>query len=1097
MACLALGVVASPPAGAIDIVLVWDDLDENPDFDPNGTALMAIAQAAAARWERLIPGDDVHIVDVSWSDLNDGQLGLWKFDPFGNNNVYFDSSSVTDWFIDASPSSDSEFDFGDPLDFDSGPGSYLAGEEPNPFYFESDRPDPPHMLEIAYFGNGITGSANEDFDLLSVVMHELGHELGVAGDELSGRYPLDADHVLGINGIEVIEGNCEGTGDDGFGYCEEHGHVAPPLALMSPITSSGVRTLPSAVDVLVAARDSNYEDVDLVRKFTGRSGSWSDETDWIGGRVPDASDDVVIAHGGTTTLTGERTADSVAIGHESTLAMTGDLTIDHELVIGSTGLVTVPFGAELIAETLEIQDFGDIEMTGGTVHVGGGTIASDGVISGRGRLETDGTLQVIGLVEAVNDLRLTGSGALRLIGTGDPDSGVLRALDGNIGLEIDIASNSSGRIEVGAGRTLTALTDVSIPDDVFVHLFETDPGEVATINSVGAGVDLTISNLGVGDFDTNLPDDGEILSRTVTFDDRVDIHGSLTLSSPVLTTLRGGLEVTGGFLSELVQNGDISVQGGEVEIDTDTFDWGNSTAAESHSIAIEPDASLLIRAGSLGSASNGFRGDIQVDSGVLDVNLDGFDTTWSLSPATGSTPGGTLGMSHHGAADPVVRGDAFSVNDFLIVSGGDAFIESDVTVNQTGKVVLFGIDARLFLSGHSTLNGGDYTGLGTLVQSGDIDVVRDTTIAVEEFHWGNSLGPDLNTLSIGTGDTLTIDSPSTGELDNPYRGHVLLEGGELVVNTDAGWSLPAGGFLTTAGSLELVNNGIVPRVAGQDLAVGGHVSVAGGTARIDSNAFFQDTSSTEIGAGATLQLTGANTYRGSFSGEGTLEHLGSALLGSTPLAVPHLVQGGRITALNLSGESLIDTETLRFDAGSETRLFGDLRIRGAATVEQDAEFNGSGSLIVDAGATLSGDAAIGVAVVNEGTVAPGNSPGRLDVLGDYAQTGKLEIELGGTEAGIEYDVLSILGDATLGGILELLLVDGFVPAPGDAFEFLLIGGQRAGTFDELALPDLGTNGFWDTSLLYTEGRATFVPEPGTALLLGLGLALLRSRRQSA
>jgi hypothetical protein len=120
MACLGLGgVLAPPPADAINIVLVWDDLDENPTIDPDGTRLMAIAEAAAARWERLIPSAGTHIVDVSWSDLGEDQLGLWKFDPFGNNNVYFDSSTGSDWFIDATPNSESEFDFGDPLDLTS------------------------------------------------------------------------------------------------------------------------------------------------------------------------------------------------------------------------------------------------------------------------------------------------------------------------------------------------------------------------------------------------------------------------------------------------------------------------------------------------------------------------------------------------------------------------------------------------------------------------------------------------------------------------------------------------------------------------------------------------------------------------------------------------------------------------------------------------------------------------------------------------------------------------------------------------------------------------------------------------------------------
>lgn len=1076
-AALALGLSTATPSRAIDIVLVYDDLGENPSYDPNGVQLMEIAQAAAERWERLIPSPGEHIVDVSWSDLGDGgQLGLWKFDPFGNNNLYFDTAPMSGWFLDETPNSSSEFDFGDLLNFDSGAGPYLAGENPSSTYF--DNVDPPATLEIAYFGTGTSGDAANKTDLLSVILHEMGHELGVAGDFLSGRYPIDPDHLLGIEGVEVIEGNCEDPSDEG--YCDEHGHVAPPFALMSPFTAPGTRTVPSAMDVLVAARDSNYESVDLARKYTGNSGGWGTALNWIGGRVPDDNDAVIIAHGGTTTVTGSRTADSVWIDGNSALDATGDLAIDDELVI--EGELSTSFGSEISAGSLEVRANGNIEMAGGHLIVGGGevkggSLSSTPEISGRGILESNGSLHVTGTISAVGDLRLDGTGSIWLDRVDTYSPGALNAVDGNVGLDIGFDAQSDGRIRVGAGRELTALRDVVIPSGVEV-LLGGDAGNPAYLNSVGGGITFTTRDLEVGR-------NGQIFASDMRLEGTVDVEQAsnvLTLSSGLRTTFAGTSIFGDGTV---VQDSDISVSG-DVQVFVDTFDWGNSDSSESNSLTIGPNASLRITSDSLGSSTGAYRGDIQIDSGVLDVQTD---SGWSLPTSLFGTVPGSLAMIHSGVADPVVRGAPLSVSGDLIVAGGNAFIEAPLTTTAFADVFVWG-NSTLFLMAPTTIGGGSWAGLGTLVQRDDITVTQDTTIETETFNWGNSLGVDLNTLTVESGRTLTIDSPGTGDPDNDYRGAIVLNGGELVVNTDTGWTLPAGGFLQTAGSIALHNDGAVPRVSGQALTVYGSMSVTGGEAHIDSDLTVFEAGSVDVAAGATLHLGGSNLYRGTFTGDGVYSHDGSAFL--TTLSIPNLVQNGRFTVFGLGGESVLNTQTLVFANGSDTRLFGDLRFRGDATLEDGAGFTGGGTLIVDAQASLRGGEDLGVALRNEGTLAPGFSPGQLDIAGDFANAGTLEIELGGTLAGITHDAIAVDGDLALDGTLELILYGGFQPVLGDTFDILDWTGAIGGAFSAFVFP--GGPSAWDTTELYTTGVLRFVPEPGTALLLALGLAALRTRR---
>ncbi len=70
---------------------------------------------------------------------------------------------------------------------------------------------------------------------------------------------------------------------------------------------------------------------------------------------------------------------------------------------------------------------------------------------------------------------------------------------------------------------------------------------------------------------------------------------------------------------------------------------------------------------------------------------------------------------------------------------------------------------------------------------------------------------------------------------------------------------------------------------------------------------------------------------------------------------------------------------------------------------------------------------------NDGTCAPGLSPGTLTLLGDFtsSSTSVLEIELNGYQQGSEYDHLYVTGSITLDGSLSISL--GFAPQEGDEF----------------------------------------------------------------
>ncbi|MFN0127284.1 MAG: choice-of-anchor tandem repeat NxxGxxAF-containing protein [Verrucomicrobiales bacterium] len=100
---------------------------------------------------------------------------------------------------------------------------------------------------------------------------------------------------------------------------------------------------------------------------------------------------------------------------------------------------------------------------------------------------------------------------------------------------------------------------------------------------------------------------------------------------------------------------------------------------------------------------------------------------------------------------------------------------------------------------------------------------------------------------------------------------------------------------------------------------------------------------------------------------------------------------------------------------------------------------------------LTGHGTLAGAVVNEGTLSPGSSPGTLTIDGDYTQasSGRLLIEIASPT---NHDRLRVSGDVMLGGTLAVTLLDGFVPTLGQQFILfpdryaLMAGGFQAFEF---------------------------------------------------
>jgi hypothetical protein len=161
----------------------------------------------------------------------------------------------------------------------------------------------------------------------------------------------------------------------------------------------------------------------------------------------------------------------------------------------------------------------------------------------------------------------------------------------------------------------------------------------------------------------------------------------------------------------------------------------------------------------------------------------------------------------------------------------------------------------------------------------------------------------------------------------------------------------------------------------------------------------------------------------------------------------------------------VNTGTLSFGAYTQTGSGQTVMNGGNFSFTQTAQLRGG---------SLSGNGTITGSISNNATVSPGASPGLMTITGSYTEgpNSHLQIELGGTTAGVTYDQLSVGGAARLAGTLDVSYFNNFVPSPGNVFTALVCN-ARSGGFSAINAPTntLGTV-YTTRSVLIEPGNAS-------------------------
>ena len=190
------------------------------------------------------------------------------------------------------------------------------------------------------------------------------------------------------------------------------------------------------------------------------------------------------------------------------------------------------------------------------------------------------------------------------------------------------------------------------------------------------------------------------------------------------------------------------------------------------------------------------------------------------------------------------------------------------------------------------------------------------------------------------------------------------------------------------------------------------------------------------------------------------------------MAPAQILDGGTTAALagltaNTAGGSLTLKDGAALASPGAFSNSGSLTVGAGSrfTVKNNGNYTSAGASIIDGTLTagtatltgsLTGAGVIAANLVNDGAVTPGDSPGILTISGNYQQGsgGVLNIEVGGTTAGTQYDQLKVSGTATLAGTLDATLINGFGPGAGEQFAALTAGGGISGSFATINLPSI-------------------------------------------
>ena len=484
---------------------------------------------------------------------------------------------------------------------------------------------------------------------------------------------------------------------------------------------------------------------------------------------------------------------------------------------------------------------------------------------------------------------------------------------------------------------------------------------------------------------------------------------------------------------------------------------------------------------------SGFSGDTasfgdSIGAAAVTVSLDGQNPVLN-SLSLGTHQGGSYDItSGTGGQITISAGTADAV---ITVNGGNHQISAPLVLMNTADFnVVNPQDSLTITSNFAGQNPINKLGAGLLAITGTRSPLAMTTVSA-----GTLQGSTSNVTNVTNNAALVLNQASDATYSATMTGS-----GSFTKSGSGGLTFAGADNLSSTGPIT-VQQGTLTAPLGIPHNGGGIQVLAGGTLQAAESVV------RSVTGNGTVTAIGEVTI-GQFQQSGQFNQGGAAGVGGT------LNVGGNPVIILSSDAAILGSMTSLGPGGSLTTIDG-ATLGGAASLDATKVLAASGSATINGNFTnnglVEGPSASGSwleftqsvhgagsttgNILYAGNFTPGNSPNAVSAQNvAFAPTDTLIMEIEGVTPGSQYDQIDVSGAATLGGGLEINLLDGYQLDPTASYQ--LIEGPVTGEFSEI----IGVPG--DMHVAYTSSGVFLVPEPGTLglLLVALSLVALRLHR---